>query len=94
MPDNVVIDPNNPITVFQSWLGMNQVLDQTATLKSLWAKFNKDAGGHALDFNKFGVPRLINLIKGAFPEFNMDTGTVCGWTLGDGIKVLDGLSNG
>jgi hypothetical protein len=51
MPDNVVVDPNNPITVFQSWLGTNQVLDQTATLKSLWAKFNKEAGGGALDFN-------------------------------------------
>jgi hypothetical protein len=91
MPDNVVVDPNNPITVFQSWLGTNQVLDQTATLKSLWAKFNKEAGGGALDFNKFGVPRLINLIKGAFPTFNTDTGTVAAWTLGQGIGALDGL---
>jgi hypothetical protein len=50
-----------------------------------------EAGGGALDFNMFGVPRLINLIKGAFPTFNTDTGTVAAWTLGQGIGALDGL---
>jgi len=33
----------------------------------------------------------INLIKGAFPTFNTDTGTVAAWTLGQGIGALDGL---
>lgn len=82
----------DPYTIFQQWLGTTSILDETATLKSLWANYNHEAGGHALDFNKFGVPRLINLIKSAYPTFNADTTTVAGWTLGAAIKTLDELS--
>jgi hypothetical protein len=76
---DVIVDPNNPITIFQNWLRTENGLDGNLTLNQLWVQFNPFNTVGSLPFDPTGIDRLVALLQATFPGSNINRATVTGW---------------
>ncbi|MGD0893376.1 MAG: hypothetical protein ABR923_17775 [Terracidiphilus sp.] len=85
-----VVDPNNPITIFQVWLKTGDDLNGAKTLNQHWDHYNPPNKPGSIAYNPTGLNKLVDLLQKAYPNAGMDANHVAQWQdLSQALAELD-----